>query len=424
MSGVAAIGAAVAIGVAADSIATVGLTIGSAFAITAAVGATLGAVGTITHIKELQMAGAALGAVGAVGGIASAAGLFGAASDVAGAGGSFGASGAGELGLAAGGTSGATDAGTWAGTTISDLHSAGASALQDVGTGSSASSGMNVVDVVNNGAVPTGQAPVPTGTPQNVVPDVAGDVRPDSQGVPAFQDVVPKTDLSASDVKLPDFQGIPKFGPPPEVQSVPDGSLINGQSPDPARSLLNGGAPPANMSPADVNGQFSPMPTNQNMTPLSSNAPDGSGFGTAADPPPTPVQNDPTNPAAAAGGTTPPASQITGNTDLHLAGASALQDVADKSPWGGVMDFITKNPPLMYGAIQTLGSFVNGVASPLPQAQVDELESRKQQNLAAASLANQQQQLLQRRFQNMSQGVPTASRSLINGGSAVTGRPA
>lgn len=69
MSGVAVASAVVAIGTA---VATGFET----FAIIAAVGATIGAVGTVAKIPELQIAGAVIGGVGAIGGLASAAGLF------------------------------------------------------------------------------------------------------------------------------------------------------------------------------------------------------------------------------------------------------------------------------------------------------------------------------------------------------------
>jgi hypothetical protein len=73
------IAVAVAIGasaMAASSVAAVGLTIATALEVTAAVGATLSAVGTIAKIPGLQKAGMVIGAIGAVGSMASAAGLI------------------------------------------------------------------------------------------------------------------------------------------------------------------------------------------------------------------------------------------------------------------------------------------------------------------------------------------------------------
>lgn len=47
-----------------------------ALSITAALGATLGAIGVVTHDKTLSMAGLVIGGIGAIGSLASAAGLF------------------------------------------------------------------------------------------------------------------------------------------------------------------------------------------------------------------------------------------------------------------------------------------------------------------------------------------------------------
>lgn len=66
---------------AAADIAAVGLTVATAFEAVAAVGATIAAVGTIARDKTLTMVGGAIGIVGAIGGIASAAGVFGTAAD-------------------------------------------------------------------------------------------------------------------------------------------------------------------------------------------------------------------------------------------------------------------------------------------------------------------------------------------------------
>lgn len=80
MSGVVSVGAAVgAAAIAAEGVATVGLTMGTAMSIAGAVGATASAVGYFTKNKALQIGGAALGVVGGIGSMADSAGMFGAA---------------------------------------------------------------------------------------------------------------------------------------------------------------------------------------------------------------------------------------------------------------------------------------------------------------------------------------------------------
>ena len=187
MSGVVSVGAAVAAtAFAASEVAAVGLTIGSAFAITAAVGATVGAVGVLTKVKELQYVGAALGAVGLVGSLASAAGLFGTASELGGAvgeAGGFGSwmSGAGDA-VSSGGSTLGTDAATWANTVPELASTTGAAtggAAPSVATATStAAPQVDVVDMVTGRfQAPTGTVDVPGGMPE-ATPQAAANAVP------------------------------------------------------------------------------------------------------------------------------------------------------------------------------------------------------------------------------------------------------
>jgi hypothetical protein len=460
----------VSVGVAATAIGVAAATGFETFAVIAAVGATIGAVGGVAHIKELQYAGAAIGAVGLIGGLANAAGMFG-ETGLFGPGGafgpepSFGASGAGELGLSGGAPAASgVDAATWAGTTppTAGAPTTGYEAGAVSGFGSGAESmgtmQMDAVDMVNGvPQVSTGQATSPLASGPNVTPTSATDAY-----------VVSGT--SAAETTSPSFGAPGETGGTPLVEA-PTASQVTGQVPDPARSLLNG-----SQSPMDINGQFSPIPKDANMSPAQLDVngriiPQGDaaggtlgttgnqaapGEGMNAPPASAPVTgtNAPSNVAgdnSLAGfgsGSTgtmdiAPASQITGSSaprslinggalDAGIPGSNdaAVQaamkagpvDVNPQSSWSSIMNFLGRNPILMYGAIQTSGSFLSGVVSPVAPAQIAELESRQRANDAATALALQQQKILQQRFTNMNAPMPVAGRSLINGGSAITGR--
>jgi hypothetical protein len=122
---VIAVGFAVALDVGAVAAATAG-TLTTLAAITA-IGATVGAVGAVTHNKTLSLIGAGIGIVGAIGTLASGAGIFDNVSSL------FNASPA-----AGAGASGLADTGSlWTGT-VADLPGAAASgaaeSLADTGT--------------------------------------------------------------------------------------------------------------------------------------------------------------------------------------------------------------------------------------------------------------------------------------------------
>lgn len=428
---------AVSIGVAAIAIGTAAATGFETFAVIAAVGATIGAVGAVTKVKELQYAGAAIGAVGLVGGLASAGGLFDGASDLFGAasGGSFGASGAGELGLAGSGAGAASDTGGWAGVSLSD---AGVP-FKDVGSmmdarGIAAGELPDAITMANGGQIPTGM-------PQNVTPTVTNDTIAGQvlqSNVPsAAEPGAPPTTQNVLQSSVPSADTTPP--PPPTTQDF--SSPVTGRVQDPTESLLNGG-----QTPIDVNGRFSPIPTDQKMTLIPQGDGEGGTLGTTNNPAALPDQTiapvtgrtgvPSVDQPSALGGTPAPSGpyQATmgsgASTPTLGLQAGATQPTspisgADPSTWKSIGDFIKNNQMLSYGAIQTAGSFLSGALSPLMPAQVAELESRQKQNEAAAALYNQQAALLQKRLSNMSAPMPIATRSsLLNGGMAVTGRPA
>ncbi len=455
MSGVVSVGAAIAAtAVAASTVASVGLTVGAAFAIVGAVGATVGAIGVLTKVKELQIAGAALGAVGLVGGLSSAAGLFGEAGSIFGSSGSIptlGGDAAGFMGGGGGGgfMGGAEAAMSWAGTTAAPtLGYGGASdvgALMD-GNGIVAGEipGFDAIDMANGiPQVNTGTPEVATAGAPDVTPEVASvEGLPDSQGLPAYDNATPKFDLEA-----------PQVEPPP----------VSGETPDPARSLLNN-MPIEGDVPRDAFGNVISQggdPVGSQIGPGTQNraAPGGAGFNE----PPTPITGTaaPTPSGVAGADNTvagfgsgsmdmAPAAQVTdvnspsggslingsapgaeanisgfakGTGPVGPSGGSLTPD--SKSVFSGILDFIQKNQTLSYGAMQTMGSFVSGALKPgTDQTILDELKSRAAANQATKNLYDKQAELLQQRLNNMNAPFPMATRSpsLINGGYAVTGR--
>ena len=455
MSGAISIGAALAAtAIAATTVAEVGLTVGATFAIIGAVGATVSAVGAVTKVKELQYAGMAIGAVGMVGGLASAAGLFGAAGELGGAvgeAGGFGSwlSGAGDA-AASGGATLATDAGTWAGAAAPTAGYAGVGELM-AGQGITAGeipAGMDAIDMANGiPQVNTGAVNVSTAASPNVAPDMGtfGEGNPGAVSeLPGFKSPTEGFDLTS---KLPDYQSPTEgfdLAPPRADAGVPDMS----------KSLLN-------QTPADINGKFSPMPAETNMTPIETDAagriiPQGDGegapgsLGAGARNPAAPAEFDPLPTSAPVTGSTAtqpvaptpsptvaatdPASMVGSGTQAASAGAEPPQFVggvgntagqakAGPSAWSSIADFVQKNQTLSYGAIQAVGSFISGALKPnTDQAMLNELATRQQQNIAAANLYDAQASLLQRRMNNMT-NLPVAyrqPRGLINSG--VTGQ--
>lgn len=443
MPAVAIVGAVAAIGIAGGTVASVGLTVGAVFSIVAAVGAVAGAVGTIAKVKELQYAGAALGAVGMIGGLASMAGLFGEASSLFG--GAGGLMGSGSIpGQAAQAASAAADAGgLWSGVGPA-LPTAGYESVGALMEGQGIVAGeipgqFDVISMAN------GQGPsVQTAGAPNVTPDVM----PDSQGLPGYESPTSGFDINGNRIDLPAYDQsrvTPLFDLPP-----PEAPKVMGAVEDPAKSLLdlagdrNMSLIPkeGNMSPAqlDANGRIIPQGDSQGGTLGSFDNPaaPGAGFNEPA----PPVNGAATNqqPGVVGVNNTPSApNQPPGLIDLAggAQGASAAQSPAQwaggvagqttkltpaTSGWDSLYNFVTKNQTLVWGGIQAAGSFLSGAMKQIPQERADVMAAQMAQNQAAANLYNTQQELLQRRLNNMSQPMPVASRvpnGLIN---TVTGR--
>lgn len=411
MSGVVSIGAAViATTLAVEAVATVGITVGTAFAIAGAVGAAAAAVGTIAKIPELKMAGMALGAVGGIGSIASAAGVFGSSAaegmffgaNVAGdaaAGGGWATGGvAGELGSAMGAAGDAVSfmspVAPWTPETL-------AAATNGLGEGMTMADaglagfgqGVDVTSMVNGmGQVappPTGQVQVPTGVPQPVEPFADTLMQVDS-GLPKFERLISDFDLGVAPAGGP---AIPGTNQSLLNQGIPRDEFGNilSQGGDPVGAQIGPGV----SNPDQVQGVV-PAPTQ-----------------TAAQgtPPPTPTPQAPvtgTNTTIPTIGTSPGAPQI----------GSGTMNMAQPSTFSKILDFAGKNPSLMFGALQAGGSFLSGAfGGGLKPEQAAALEAQAEQNRAAARLYDQQQQMLQQRQANLSR-VPVAKRtSLLNQGS-------
>lgn len=423
MSGVISVGAALtATAVAASSVASVGLTVGSAFAIIGAVGATVGAVGAITKVKELQYAGAALGAVGLVGGLASAAGLFGEAASI------FGSMSGSGLGATAAGTTAAEtaspfvsaasgiDAGTWAGTAAGAVaaptagyESVGA-LMEGQGIVAGEIPGYDAINMANGiPQVNVGEATTPFAQAPNVTPEAA-------TNLPQYDNVVPELSLDGSRINLPAYENqVPGL----DLGQAPAAPTVNGNVPDPAKGLLElGGNQPVpegyglndqgklvQIPQGSGEGGTLGMQNNPAAPPVANTqpvAPDATPLATTQ-PTPTPLAAEGTSAAqsAATGGGSQFASNVSGQVDK-------LQ--APTSVWSDIGNFIQKNQTLSYGAIQAVGSFISGALKPgTDQSLLDELSYRQQQNLAAANLYNQQAAMLQRRMENMT-NLPVASR--------------
>lgn len=159
----------------------------------------------------------------------------------------------------------------------------------------------------------------------------------------------------------------------------------------------------------------------------------------------SPAGSQPATSTAAAPGTQPasvtPAQQTpVGQAEANLSGFGAGQgpkgpaELAARnadgsltvSPWDKIWDFTKKNDKFLLGALQAGGSFLSGALSPLNPAQVDALTAQAERNRAAANLESTQNELLQRRLNNMRQGIPQVrwkTDGLINM-APVTGRPA
>jgi hypothetical protein len=384
MSGVVSVGVAVgATAFAATDIAAAGLTLGTALEATAALGAAVSAVGAITHNKALTIAGAGLGLVGGVGAIASSAGLFGA--DTAGS--LFGSS---DVTAGAAGGTGAGGAFTGA-----DAASMAGGAGLDVGSQGGVS---DIIDSIANPMAETNasaltgitpnQTPVAAAASPNVTPDSAipqGDGEGGTLGT-TNNPAATTPDMNALGV------------PPAALNATPPTGMINGGVAAPAAPGM-----PAAPGTGNVTGTVTSTP--------------GS------------LLNQ--------GATTPAAPSV--DTTLADAGKAAVQANTTNGPTGqkSLMDQLlgfastSGGGRLLGGVVQAGSAFIAGATSTLTPAQVAALQAQANANQAAANVS-------QRQLSNMSQPIPTATRTAPppspngiinrlpppNGGPIVTGAPA
>lgn len=367
----------------ATAVAVGALSAAEVFTAVAVVGAAVGVIGTVTHVKELQYAGMALGAVGAVGGLAASAGLF--AADA------FGSMSGSALGEVAGGTTLAETASPFAqaaapaaGSIDADIASWSTYGAQ--GAGSAA--GMGGSDVIS----------VASGMPAN--PSITSAPLSTAQVNAAPPSIPGATDAPIGGASAPNTMGEGGVDPPPGEPSpwtrAKDG-MGDVPSGDPA-----GPAPPKFGTPTE--------PATAAPQPIINGAPNGPGSGQVADP---------------SGGL------------MTLDKMRAGQNPADPTPdsvWSKIFDAI-KTPGvgmLGFGAIQAMGSFVGGALSTKTPAEVKALEAQAGYNVAAANLANQQATLLQNQQANLAGGIPVARNptptGMINNAppklAPVTGTPA
>ena len=475
----AIIGAVVAVAAAAEIATPVAI----GLAVIATAGAVASTVGTITGDKTLSMVGNIMGAVGSIGGIANGLGVFGeVAGGLSGvtnaAGGTVEtvAPTAMSVSEATGGLNAYTPEFLQAAN--ESISNTGAFAVNSAEAGAQAASQPGEIVNMLEGAVrqvPTAEAPpaASLATP-DPTPPAATDaaVSPEGLAPAPAQDLAvdPAKDLSKGLINAdqppqvtPAEWGVnPDNGAVPMVDSGgnPALNLADGSMQDPrvmaqGEELQYGMGSSSPAGPGGVNAnqpllQSTMEPSNgpQNPTDVRPGANEyGAGWGDrAASGAPPAVQPNNVSVTGNVGGGTPPPAQpaqapaqnVTGNVDMTTtpwdggvpgSAASAIRAVNKVGPapagepsiWDSIWSFAKDNKSLVLGGMMSLGSFMSGALSPKTPAEVEELNARAEANRAAAQLQATQNQLMQRRLNNMSQPIPVAYRGgLINSG--VTGR--
>lgn len=328
MSGVVSVGAAVgAAALAAEGIATVGLTMGTVMSMTAAVGAAASAVGYFTKSKELQIGGAALGLVGGIGGMAAGAGMFGAASaagDVAAVAGpaggytaTLGAEGLGTTMGAAGGFTGST------------FSAGGAGMFANVGDLISGKGlGVDVISSITGGTPP-----------------------PDTLLQGSTSAALPSGNVGAP---------VDQFGQTIAQGGGEGGTLGVTNNPSAQSGLLNSPGPQVTPTPEAA----APSPMDYSGNPPISTGPYQSTMPSGTDIPIVTVKP----------GETQPASPMPAGTDA--------------SPWASILKFMKDNPSLTMGGLNAAGSFLKGAFDPKTGPEIEALNASAARNNAEASLLN------------------------------------
>ena len=136
-----------------------------------------------------------------------------------------------------------------------------------------------------------------------------------------------------------------------------------------------------------------------NATPISSATISGGTAAAPAQAPPPPGTSPP-----AVNGTPIPDVKIPGQTYVGQDGTTYVTDGTKFVPQKSLFSSLFSSPLAQYGVIQAAGSFLSGATSTLTPAQVAQLDSQAAANNAAAKLTQTQ-------TTNISQPIPTASRT-------------
>lgn len=410
--------------------ATTAITGFTLFSGVAMVGAVMGVVGAATGSKELQIAGTVLGAVGAVGGLASSAGLFGSAGEAAGvAGGAVD-----EAGFAMAFNEPAAGTASQAVTPLAGAEGAGSAAAEGLTASTTNLPGVAPVDP-GTAVAPDLPAPAPSAAGSTDFPDIISEITgqglvpeaaPPDVTAAAPPDVLPG---AAPDTPL----GIGFDQAPAATFDVTDpGTALQPTDIDPTKGLID--QPMVSNQPVDQYGQLISQGGGEGGTLGNMNNP-------AADAAPQNVTGEVTVPGATAGTAVPGAkdagvaipdpgaarSPLQGNisSDALIYGANkgSITQV-DNSIWGKITGFVEKNPMVLLGGLAASSSFLSGAFSQLTPAQAAALNAQAEQNLAAANLNRTQNEIQQRRLNNMRQPMPVARRTGLIDMAAVTGYPA
>lgn len=340
----------------ATAVIAASLTATEIFTAVAVVGAAVGVIGTVTHVKELQYAGMALGAVGAVGGLAASAGLF--AADA------FGSMSGSALGEVAGGTTLAETASPFGG--VAGVGGGGMEGVLASGL-PGATAGLDGVANIPGPFDPGTNTPdlISMATGQYTGPGAALPPNAGGLGAGGGDAVAPSVTPAVANDGTQVAQAAPAAAnPPPAATGAPQPAAGGGVETAPAPSIINGTPNGPGSGTVMVGGQ--PV--------------------TAAPPP-----NPPWTPAEA------------------KALPGSLPD-AEPSIWSKILDIAGKPGVGMlgFGAIQAGSAFIAGATSSLTPAQVKALQAQSDYNVAAANLANQQSAVLQNQQANLTGGIPAA----------------
>lgn len=396
----------------AGAVAAVGVAASTGFAIAAtvaAVGATVGAIGVITKSKELTIAGSIVGAIGAVGGLASSAGLFGAG----GLDGLF--SGASAVGEGA-----AAQAAGLAGD-VSFIAPAGG----DMASVMAGSDLPGVFTGVDAAGLPGFTQAAKFETIDDVINAMTGEfVGVDTPASPsAFQStgsgwtaadgmgdaVLPDAATNAAVPTLENAVAAPGSAPPPAPGEF---GATHGVDPTAGVGLQNRAMPGGLIDTPPVTGTAAPNP---------GQAATGTPFGPDLKPPALSLD-----------------AGVPGFGQKAIAAAKSVGPVpvGDRSVWGDIYGLLDKRATgtIVSGVVQAGAAFFGGAMSELTPAQIRALEAQAAQNQAQANLITQQAAILQRQNENMRGGIPVAISKtpkmplgLINTpslASPITGRPA